>query len=89
MRRTIAILILISLFSVSYSQIIKGKVMDSNTKNGIEFAAVYFNGTSFIENKFVCFMNRVVMALLSCLSNVVFLIHKNIAPGSWKLFANE
>jgi hypothetical protein len=46
MRRTIIILILIYLYPDGYSQVIKGKVMDSNTKAGIEFAAVYFSGTS-------------------------------------------
>jgi hypothetical protein len=46
MRRTILILIIISLFTTGYSQIIKGKVMDANTKTGIDFAAVYFSGTS-------------------------------------------
>lgn len=46
MRKTIVLLILINLFTVGYSQIIKGKVMDLNTQTVIDFAAVYFNGTS-------------------------------------------
>jgi hypothetical protein len=46
MRKTIVILILIYLFPVGYSQIIKGKVMDLNTQAVIDFAAVYFSGTS-------------------------------------------
>jgi hypothetical protein len=46
MRKSIAILILFNIFTAGYSQVIKGKVMDSNTQAGIDFAAVYFSGTS-------------------------------------------
>jgi hypothetical protein len=46
MRRTIVLLILIHFFPVGYSQIIKGKVMDLNTQAVLDFAAVYFNGTT-------------------------------------------
>jgi hypothetical protein len=46
MRKTISILILINFFTCGYSQIIKGKVMDFNTQAALDFAAVYFSGTS-------------------------------------------
>lgn len=46
MRKAITAIIIISFFTPGYSQIIKGKVMDSNTKAGLGFAAVYFSGTS-------------------------------------------
>lgn len=46
MRKTIVILLLINLYTTVYSQIIRGKIMDLNTEAGIDFAAVYFSGTS-------------------------------------------
>ena len=46
MKKTIGILIIINLFTGGYSQFIIGKVMDLNTKAEIDFAAVYFSGTS-------------------------------------------
>lgn len=46
MRKSIVILILINHFTYSYSQVIKGKVMDYDTQAAIDFASVYFSGTS-------------------------------------------
>ncbi len=43
----LAVLISLSLVlgSTAYSQVIKGKILDAETKKSIPFAAVYFNGT--------------------------------------------
>ncbi|MFH0842032.1 MAG: carboxypeptidase-like regulatory domain-containing protein [Bacteroidota bacterium] len=45
MRKIIIILVVINIYHVAYNQIIKGVVQDQSTKNPINFAAVYFNGT--------------------------------------------
>lgn len=46
MKRFISLLIFCNLSFGAYSQIIKGKILDKETKNPISFAVVYFDGTS-------------------------------------------
>ncbi|MBK7626134.1 MAG: carboxypeptidase-like regulatory domain-containing protein [Bacteroidales bacterium] len=46
MKKFISLLIFSNLFLGSYSQVIKGKILDKETKNPISFAVVYFDGTS-------------------------------------------
>jgi hypothetical protein len=45
MRRLKFILLLVTICSQSYCQIIKGIIQDENTKNPVSYAAVYFNGS--------------------------------------------
>ena len=45
MRKFILLFILINLHIVSYSQVIKGKIIDRETDCTISFALIYFNGT--------------------------------------------
>ncbi len=46
MKKRLLILIFTMLQFISYGQVIKGVVIDKNTSKEIEFATVYFNGTS-------------------------------------------
>jgi CarboxypepD_reg-like domain len=46
MKKRLPILIFTMLQFISYGQVIKGVVLDKNTSKEIEFATVYFNGTS-------------------------------------------
>lgn len=46
MKRLYLIIVFINLCSVSHSQIIKGTILDKQTKNPVAYAAVYFDGTS-------------------------------------------
>jgi predicted permease len=45
MKRISLILILINFFSVSYSQTIRGTILDKTNNNSITFASVYINGS--------------------------------------------
>jgi hypothetical protein len=45
MRKYILLFLFISCFSVCYSQLVKGTVLDEKTKTSIPYASVYFNGT--------------------------------------------
>jgi hypothetical protein len=45
MRKIISILFLISISITGYAQIIRGTILDQNTRARINFASVYFNGT--------------------------------------------
>jgi hypothetical protein len=46
MKRNFLLIIFIYLYYPSYSQIIKGTILDKETKSPIAYAAVYFDGTS-------------------------------------------
>ena len=46
MKRIILFIIFINLYLVSYSQIIKGTILDMETKSPVAWAAVYFDGTA-------------------------------------------
>lgn len=45
MRKYILLFLLVSCYTVGYSQIVKGIILDSKTKTPISFASVYFNST--------------------------------------------
>jgi hypothetical protein len=45
MRKLIFLFLFSSLYIAGYSQVIKGTVLDKDTKTKIDFASVYFNGT--------------------------------------------
>ena len=45
MRKLVLLFIFINLFNVAYNQVIKGTVLDNETKSPIGFAYLYFNGT--------------------------------------------
>jgi hypothetical protein len=46
MKRIILLFLLINVKLVAYNQIIKGTILDNETKKTIYSAAVFFNGTS-------------------------------------------
>jgi len=45
MRKIISFLLLVNLYTIGYTQFIKGTILDQNTHTKIIFASVYFNGT--------------------------------------------
>jgi len=45
MKKALLISLILFLGTTSYSQVIKGSILDAETKENIPFAAVYFNGT--------------------------------------------
>ena len=47
MRKTILLVLFISLFLMAYNQVIRGTVLDQKTNEAIFSATVYFNGTTF------------------------------------------
>jgi hypothetical protein len=46
MKKLITVFLFLNLYTVTYNQIIKGTILDKNTKSPIAFATVYFNTTS-------------------------------------------
>ncbi len=46
MKRVFLIIVFTNLCLVTYSQIIKGTILDKETKSPVAYAAVYFDGTS-------------------------------------------
>lgn len=46
MKKLVSVLIFLNIYLVSYNQIIKGTVLDKETKSPIGYATVYFNATS-------------------------------------------
>jgi hypothetical protein len=46
MKKVVLLFIFINFHIVAYNQVIKGNILDINTKNPIYFGAVYFSGTS-------------------------------------------
>ena len=46
MKKLISVFLSLSLCLVAYNQIIKGTILDKNTKSPIAYATVYFNTTS-------------------------------------------
>jgi hypothetical protein len=45
MRKLILLFLFINFYLAAYNQVIKGTILDKNTKSVINFASVYFNGT--------------------------------------------
>jgi hypothetical protein len=50
MKKLISLFLFLNLYLVAYNQIIKGTILDKETKSPITYAAVYFNGTSVASN---------------------------------------
>jgi hypothetical protein len=46
MRKFILLLLFINFFKIAYNQVIKGTVLDNETKSPIGFASIYFSGTT-------------------------------------------
>ena len=45
MRKYILLFLFISSYTIGYSQLVKGIVLDEKTKTTIPYASVYYNGT--------------------------------------------
>ena len=50
MKRLISVFLFLNLYLVAYNQIIKGTILDKNTRSPIAYATVYFNTTSVGSN---------------------------------------
>ena len=79
MKRLYLFIIFINLCLVSYSQIIKGTILDKETKTPVAYAAVYFDGTSVasytdangsfrldIKNNYLNAVNNKCIRILFC-----------------------
>jgi hypothetical protein len=49
-RKIILLISIFNLFTIAYTQVIKGIVLDHNTKSPVYFASIYFNGTFVITH---------------------------------------
>jgi hypothetical protein len=46
MRKTIFLIVFLNIFSASYTQIIRGTILDAETNSPVTYATIYFEGTS-------------------------------------------